>query len=109
MLVDVKSASGGTLPAGWVMSDWLEPRSTLTIGEASMLASTGSIPPTCAKSGVPSWPRMPMSMLRAERAGPMSETFWHWKTAAYRVMPPSTGSSKTMSAWSSPAWGRPSG
>ena len=36
-----------------------------------MLAITGSMPPTCASSGVPSCPRMPMSMLRAERTGPI--------------------------------------
>ena len=47
-----------------------------------MLAITGSMPPTCAMSGLPSWPRMPMSMLRAERTGPISATFWHWNTAA---------------------------
>ena len=47
-----------------------------------MLASTGLIPPTWASSGLPSWPKMPMSMLRAERAGPISAASWHWKTAA---------------------------
>ncbi len=47
-----------------------------------MLAMTGSMPPTWTSSGVPSWPRMPMSMLRAERTGPTSATFWHWNTAA---------------------------
>ena len=36
-----------------------------------MLASTGLMPPTWASSGVPSCPRMPMSMLRAERTGPI--------------------------------------
>ncbi len=36
-----------------------------------MLASTGLMPPTCASRGVPSCPRMPMSMLRAERTGPI--------------------------------------
>ena len=35
-----------------------------------MLAMTGSMPPTCTSSGLPSWPRIPMSMLRAERTGP---------------------------------------
>ena len=31
---------------------------------------------------------------------------WHWNTATSRVQVPSTGSSKTMSAWFSPAEGR---
>ena len=91
------------------MSDWLSPMSTFTIGEASMLAITGLMPPTCASSGLPSCPRMPMSMLRAERTGPISADVWHWNTAAKRVMPPSTGSSKMMSALSRPDWGRPAG
>ncbi len=43
-----------------------------------------------------------MSMFRAERIGPTSGALWHWKTAANRVIPPSTGSSKTMSAWFEP-------
>ena len=71
-----------------------------------MLSITGWIPPTWARSGVPNWPRMPMSMLRADRIGPTTLVPWHWKTAAKRVIPPSTGSSKTMSALLSPVWGR---
>lgn len=67
--------------------------STLTRGEALMLARTGLMPPTCASSGLPNWPRMPTSTLRAERTGPIKAASWHWNTAAYRVMPPSTGSS----------------
>ena len=35
-----------------------------------MLAITGLMPPTWASSGSPNWPRMPMSMFRAERIGP---------------------------------------
>ena len=38
-----------------------------------MLAITGLMPPTCASNGLPSCPRMPMSMLRAERTGPISD------------------------------------
>ena len=34
---------------------------------------------------------------------------WHWNTATRRVMAPSTGSSKTMSAWLRPADGRSPG
>ncbi len=47
-----------------------------------------------------------MSMFLAERIGPTRVASWHWNTATYRVIPPSTGSSNTMSAWSSPLWGR---
>ena len=46
-----------------------------------MLAITGLMPPTCARSGVPSCPRIPMSMLRAERIGPIMDESWHWNTA----------------------------
>ena len=60
----------------------LFPMSTLTMGEALMLAMTGLMPPTWASSGLPSWPRIPMSMLRAERTGPISAASWHWNTAA---------------------------
>ena len=47
-----------------------------------MLASTGLMPPTWASIGLPNCPRMPMSMLRAERTGPISAESWHWNTAA---------------------------
>ena len=71
-----------------------------------MLAMTGLMPPTWTRRGAPNWVRMPMSMFRAERTGPTNGAFWHWKMATKRVIPPSTGSSKTMSALSRPVWGR---
>src|SRR5438132_4938176 len=50
-----------------------------------------------------------MSVERAERTGPTEPGASDWNTAARRVMPPSTCSSKTMSAWLIPAWGRARG
>ncbi len=47
-----------------------------------------------------------MSSWRAERTSPTSGAAWHWNTAAYRVMTPSTCSSKITSAAFSPVWGR---
>ena len=67
------------------------------------------MPPTWTRMGLLSWSRICRSTTRAERMGPMSGGLWHWNTAAKRVMPPSTGSSKTMSASLSPVWGRASG
>src|SRR5436190_8343627 len=52
---------------------------------------------------------MQMSVDRAERIGPTGLASDDWYTAARRVMPPSTCSSKTVSASISPAWGRASG
>src|SRR5450756_1551884 len=48
------------------------------------------------------------SIGRTERSGPTSPGMVEWKTATYRVTPPSTTSSQTMSAASSPVCGRPS-
>src|SRR2546423_14807785 len=47
-----------------------------------------------------------MSVLRAERTGPTGFDSSEWKRAAKRVIPPSTPSSKTTSAWLRPIWGR---
>ena len=63
------------------------------------------MPPTCTRMGLLSWSRICRSTARAERMGPIRAGLWHWNTAAKRVMPPSTGSSKTMSAWSRPGLG----
>src|SRR5947209_2909187 len=52
---------------------------------------------------------MLMSVERAERIGPTGLASFDWKIAASRVMPPSTCSSKTVSASIRPAWGRASG
>src|SRR5271156_1734190 len=49
---------------------------------------------------------MSASTKRAERTGSIRDAVWHWYRAINLVMPPSTGSSKTMSAWSRPYWGR---
>ena len=49
---------------------------------------------------------IPWSACRAERIGPTSGAYWHWNTTTRRVMNPSTGSSKTMSALSIPDQGR---
>src|SRR3954468_14678312 len=46
------------------------------------------------------------SVVRADRTGPMTAALSHWKIANSRVRPPSTVSSKTMSARSMPACGR---
>src|SRR5581483_7881341 len=47
-----------------------------------------------------------MSVDRADRTGPTGFDISEWNSAANRVMPPSTPSSKTTSAWLSPIWGR---
>src|SRR2546421_11660726 len=47
-----------------------------------------------------------MSVVRAERTGPTGFDSSEWNRAAKRVMPPSTPSSKTTSAWLRPIWGR---
>src|SRR5579884_2100516 len=47
-----------------------------------------------------------MSVERADRTGPTGFESSEWKRAANRVIPPSTPSSKTTSAWLSPIWGR---
>src|SRR5947209_13376487 len=47
-----------------------------------------------------------MSVERADRTGPTGFAISEWKRAANRVMPPSTPSSKTTSAWLRPIWGR---
>src|SRR5882724_291896 len=47
-----------------------------------------------------------MSVERADRTGPTGFDSSEWNSAANRVMPPSTPSSKTTSAWFSPIWGR---
>src|SRR5919202_430634 len=49
---------------------------------------------------------MLMSVDRAERTGPTGSEPLEWKRAAKRVIPPSTPSSKTTSAWLRPIWGR---
>src|ERR671915_904973 len=50
-----------------------------------------------------------MSVERADRTGPTGFDPSEWNRAAKRVMPPSTPSSKTTSAWFRPIWGRASG
>src|SRR4051812_41377412 len=47
-----------------------------------------------------------MSVERADRTGPTGFDSSEWNSAANRVIPPSTPSSKTTSAWLSPTWGR---
>src|SRR4051812_1003410 len=47
-----------------------------------------------------------MSVERADRTGPTGFDSSEWNRAANRVMPPSTPSSKTTSAWLRPIWGR---
>src|SRR5436190_4015894 len=47
-----------------------------------------------------------MSVERADRTGPIGLELSEWNRAAKRVIPPSTPSSKTTSAWLSPIWGR---
>ena len=47
-----------------------------------------------------------MSVVRADRTGPTGFESSEWNRAAKRVMPPSTPSSKTTSAWLRPIWGR---
>src|SRR5687768_3230988 len=47
-----------------------------------------------------------MSVVRAERTGPTGFDPSEWNRAAKRVMPPSTPSSNTTSAWLRPIWGR---
>src|SRR2546428_261854 len=47
-----------------------------------------------------------MSVERADRTGPTGFDSSEWNSAANRVIPPSTPSSKTTSAWFSPIWGR---
>src|SRR5258708_7378013 len=47
-----------------------------------------------------------MSVDRADRTGPTGFDSSEWNRAANRVIPPSTPSSKTTSAWLSPTWGR---
>src|SRR5438132_10499464 len=47
-----------------------------------------------------------MSVERADRTGPTGFDSSEWNSAANRVMPPSTPSSKTTSAWLRPIWGR---
>ncbi len=74
-----------------------------------MRAMTGSMPPAWTKRGSENWERMPASGWRADRMSPTSGAPWHWYTASSRVMAPSTGSSKTTSAWLSPEDGRSSG
>src|SRR5919202_1874727 len=49
---------------------------------------------------------MRMSVERADRTGPTGLESCEWNSAAKRVIPPSTPSSKTTSAWLSPIWGR---
>ena len=66
---------------------------------------TWLIEPTWIRIGWLSRSAIPWSAWRAERIGPTSEASWHWKTATSRVMNPSTGSSKTMSALSIPDQG----
>src|SRR6476646_10635165 len=66
---------------------------------------TYGLPPDQARSGRPSWARMLMSLVRADRIGPTGSACDDWKTAANRVMP-STISSKTTSAWLMPTCGR---
>ncbi len=78
-------------------------------GDDSISAITGSMPPACTNSGWESWERMPASGSRAERRSPTNRDPWHWNTASRRVMAPSTGSSKTMSAWLRPDEGRSPG
>src|SRR5664279_361344 len=48
---------------------------------------------------------MSASVSRTERTGPTGLASWDWNTARYRVVPPSTTSSYTTSAWSMPLWG----
>src|SRR4051812_28035715 len=47
-----------------------------------------------------------MSVERADRTGPTGFDSSEWNNAAKRVIPPSTPSSKTTSAWLSSIWGR---
>src|SRR5256885_11427275 len=47
-----------------------------------------------------------MSVERADRTGPTGFDSSEWNSAANRVIPPSTPSSKTTSAWLRPIWGR---
>src|ERR1700736_6121292 len=49
---------------------------------------------------------MATSVERVERTGPSGSASVDWNTQAIRLSPPSTSSSKTTSAWLSPAWGR---
>src|SRR5688572_9250839 len=50
-----------------------------------------------------------MSVVRADRTGPTGFDSSEWNSAANRVIPPSTPSSKTTSAWLRPIWGRAMG
>src|SRR5579859_3220792 len=52
---------------------------------------------------------MAMSVVRVERIGPTRSASLDCQTQANRVMPPSTCSSKQMSALVSPDWGRATG
>jgi hypothetical protein len=102
---------GAYRPAGWmtVAAD-VPPRTFSPMsGASASRASTGSMPPAWAKIGSESWERIPTSGSRAERTSPTRAGAWHWKTATRRVMAPSIGSSKTMSAWLSPSEGRSPG
>ena len=74
------------------------------IGEAAMSASTGSMPPTLTRSGRPNCPEDADVDVAGGPDRSHLGASWHWKTATKRVMPPSTGSSKTMSAASRPLW-----
>lgn len=67
------------------------------------------IPPAKANAGWPNWASSWVSIHLVERTGPMFGACWHWYIASSRVMSPSIGSSKTMSACPRPLWGLAAG
>ena len=76
---------------------------------AALIAATGSAaPPEYAKIP-PIGHTMSGSCNRTERTGPIVSGAVELKMATKRVMPPSTSSSYTTSAWSRPVCGRESG
>ena len=92
--VEVAAPSPDTL---WPMS---------TPSASASWASTEALPPDEANSGRPNSEASSMSVVRVDRTGPTGSASVEWKTAASRLRSPSTCSSITMSARSSPAGGR---
>lgn len=72
------------------------------------MASTILLAPEYSNAGPPKALMNETSVVRVERIGPTTAVC-EWKTAAKRVTPPSTCSSKTMSAAFRPCWGRAAG
>src|ERR1051326_4278220 len=72
-------------------------------------SSDGGLPEALPNRDLPNWFTMYTSACRTLRTGSTRAASRHWYTTTKRVIPPSTGSSNTMSAVSSPTWGRASG